>query len=86
MDQAKNAQTIKELTMLLLYLTSWEEKNSFGDTPFRNAWKGYDFNIINELADDELLYQGKHPSRSKSVTLSEEGIAYAQSLLKKYQL
>ena len=38
---------IEELTLLLMYLTSWEE----GKEPYNctKSWKGYDFEIINEL-------------------------------------
>ena len=34
-------EKIKELTLLLLYLNSWIEKESYGE--FYRAWKGYDF-------------------------------------------
>lgn len=31
-------EQIKELTLLLLYLTSWTEKESYGE--YQRAWKG----------------------------------------------
>ena len=37
-------ERIKELTLILLYLTSWEEKNIPGE--MRRSWKGYDFDIL----------------------------------------
>lgn len=37
-------ERIKELTLLLLYLTSWEEKNILVE--MRRSWKGYDFDIL----------------------------------------
>lgn len=48
-------EQIKELTLLLLYLTSWKEKDPFGDEYMR-AWKGYDFDILNKLQDEKLIY------------------------------
>lgn len=70
---------IKELTLLLLYLTSWREKEL--PEPIRRSWKGYDFDVINELADEGIINQGK---RSKSVYLTEKGIELAEKLQKKY--
>ena len=40
-------EQIKELTLLLLYLTSWTEKEPYGE--YQRAWKGYDFDILNKL-------------------------------------
>ena len=75
-----NKQTIKELTLMLLYLTSWTEK---GLHDVQRSWKGYDFDILNELADEGLISESK---RSKSVYLFEDGILKANTLLKKYGL
>ena len=70
---------LKELTLLMLYLTSWEE-NEFG-IKYRRSWKGYDFGILNELSDEGLI-GGSH--KSKSVSIGEDGIKKAKELLKKY--
>ena len=43
-------EKIKELTLLLLYLTSWKEADVFGE--MRRSWKGYPFEVINELTDE----------------------------------
>ena len=40
-------EQIEELTLLLLYLTSWTEKEPYGE--YQRAWKGYDFDILNKL-------------------------------------
>lgn len=72
-------ETVKELTLLLMYLTSWEEDVGFAQA--RRTWKGYDFDIINELTDEDLI-SGSH--RSKSVYLTDEGIKMAEQLAKKY--
>lgn len=72
-------ETVKELTLLLMYLTSWEEDVGFAQA--RHTWKGYPFDVINELTDEDLI-SGSH--RSKSVYLTDEGIKEAEQLVKKY--
>lgn len=46
------------------------------------AWKGYEFEIINELEEEDYLRQGSH--RSKSVVISEKGLKLSRELLDKY--
>jgi len=72
-------EQIKELTLLLLYLNSWVEKEPYGE--FRRAWKGYDFDILNELTDEGLVNAG---GRSKSASFNAEGEAKALELLNAY--
>lgn len=55
--EIRYGRTIKELTLLLLYLNSWIEKEPYGE--FHRAWKGYDFDILN-LLEDENLIGGNH--------------------------
>lgn len=70
---------IKELSLLLLYLTSWKESD-FHDE-LRRSWKGYPFDTLNELTDEDLI---RGSIRSKSVYLTEAGIKKAEELMKKY--
>ncbi len=73
--------TIKELTLMLMYLTSWEESlvpglrrkpDRAGIYPkARVCWKGYDFDILNELTDEKLVYPRCH---SKSASFTDEGM------------
>ena len=72
-------EKIKELTLMLLHLTSWDE-NELG-MKYRRSWKGYDFDILNELGDEDFIRGG---NRSKSVMLTDEGIKKAKELLKQY--
>lgn len=67
-------QTIK-LTLLLLYLNSWEEKE-YGQS-FRRAWKGHEFDALNKLEEDAFITQSK---TAKSLYLTEEGIKAAKEL------
>ena len=46
-------EKIKELTLLLLYLNSWVEKEPYGE--FHRAWKGYDFDILNALEESFMI-------------------------------
>lgn len=82
-------KTIEELTLLLMYLTSWEEEavdydnnNNLEKIKIKKSWKGYSFDVINELTNKGYLYQTNY--KNKSVTLTEEGTSLADSLIKKY--
>ena len=70
---------VKELTLMLLYLTSWKEDELPGE--MRRSWKGYPFEILDELTEEDLLRGSK---RSKSVYLTEAGIKKAEALVQEY--
>lgn len=72
-------ETIKELTLMLLYLTSWEE-NEFGMT-YNRSWKGYNFDILNKLSEEDFITDSK---KSKSIGITDEKIARAKKLLNKF--
>ena len=76
-------KAMKELTMVLMYLSKFSEKNRFSSSK-DITWKGYSFDVINELDKDEFIYQSSH--RSKSVKITEEGIKFAQKLMEKYNI
>ena len=86
---AENDKTIEELVLLLMYLTSWEEKIKGLDAEkkkvvlaeIRRAWKGYPFDAINMLIDKDYL---RGSFRAKSVTFTDEGMKKAEELKKKY--
>ena len=86
MDNKLTEQVKKELTMMLLYLSRFKDRDipSLDGREIFNAWKGYDFDILNELDDEDYIRQGAHPSRSKSVYITETGIEMAKELLDKY--
>ncbi len=80
-------KNIEELTLLLMYLTSWEEKGYVRDendevkeTKIKTSWKGYSFDVINKLTDENYLYY----SKGKSVTITSEGEKLAKELMNKY--
>ena len=71
------------LEMILMYLTRYNEKDRFVNTTDM-AWKGYDFETINELDSDGFIGQGGH--RSKYVVIAEKGLELSRELLNKYHI
>ena len=71
--------TIKELTLLLIYLTSWKEDTNL--IKVQRSWKGYPFETLDELNEEEYIDGNK---RAKSIYLTEKGVVKAQELMKKY--
>lgn len=69
---------IKELTLLLLYLTSWKENDG---SEFHRSWKGYPFEVLNELTEKGYIGGSFH---SKSVYFTNEGVQEAMQLVEKY--
>ncbi len=72
-------QAAKDMTLMLLYLLSWEEGQA--DMVYHRAWKGYDFSLLNELEEEGLIY-GSH--KAKSVAIDVSGINKARELLREY--
>jgi len=70
-----NSEKTAKLTLLLIYLTSWDEKDLVSN--MRRAWKGYDFDTLDELEEDGLISQSK---TAKSVYLTEKGLNAARML------
>ena len=86
------ANRIRELTLMLMYLTSWEEhdtpglravkKKELGQYPLvRRCWKGYDFHLLHERAEGGLIYDS---GRAQPAQITPEGEAEAQRLLEQY--
>jgi len=72
-------KTIKELTLLLIYLTSWQE--DAGLTKVQKSWKGYPFEVLDKLNEEKYIEGSKY---AKSVYLTEEGLSKVKELMKKY--
>lgn len=70
---------LEELTLVSLYLSSWEE----GKAPysFRRAWKGHRFEVLDALDEQGLVAQGR--PGTKSLHLTDEGVARARELLQR---
>jgi hypothetical protein len=78
----KMDEQIKELNLLVLYLSGWEEESrkASGQKIFR-SWKGYLFDIINEFEEKELIKQNR---KSKSVIFTDKGKRKAEEIKKKF--
>ncbi|WP_180349992.1 DUF6429 family protein [Bacillus sp. D386] len=72
---------IDELTLLLLYLTSFKDDYGLGEA--QRSWKGYPFESLNELSEKCFIIDSK---RSKSVYLTDDGIEEAKKLIEKYHI
>ncbi len=82
-------KNIEELTLLLMYLTSWEEDGYVADengrpkeAKIKTTWKGYSFDVINNLMAENFLYYSQY--KNKSVSLTQEGEELAKKLIDKY--
>ncbi|MGD2087420.1 MAG: DUF6429 family protein [Candidatus Aminicenantes bacterium] len=76
-------QQITDLTLLLIYLTGWEEdkKNDPGEKVLR-AWIFHKYEILDRLENRGLIR--KLPG-GKSLTVTEQGKQEAEELKKKYR-
>lgn len=72
-------EQIKEITLLLAYLTSWDEKDRLLQQEFKKSWKGYDFDILNKLNEEEYIYQ---ENKKKYFIWEEKGIDEVKRLIK----
>lgn len=86
MKWTKAEEAMQELTMMLMYLSRFTDGEKFAEAKDFYAWKGYNFDILNELDNNDYIRQGKHPSRSKSVYITDTGIEKARELLNTYSI
>lgn len=73
-------QIVEELTLLLLHLTSWEER-IHTELTIHRAWKGFRFEALDALEEAGYLNQSRG---AKSVTLTQAGIERARALTARY--
>jgi len=74
---------IKDLSLLLMSLTGWEEdsKKDPGEKIIK-SWKGYSFEALNELEEENLIHQTR--GTGKIVILTKDGEDKAKELQSKY--
>jgi hypothetical protein len=74
-------ERIKDLNLLLLYLCGWQEdsRQTPGEKVFR-SWKGFLFNILNQLEEEKMIRQIKG---GKSLIITDAGLHRAQQLKEK---
>ena len=78
MEKTRPDVAMKELAMMLMYLSRIVEK----DASMPYAWKGYDFQVLNDLDADDCIDQGRYGT--KRAYILDKGVDYARSLLAKY--
>lgn len=77
---------IRELTLMLMYLTSWEDhdapglravkKKELGSYPLvRRCWKGYDFRLLKDLVEEGLICDS---GRTRPAQITSEGESEAK--------
>ncbi len=69
-------EKVDELTLALLYLTSFE------DRPGMRAWKGMDWDTMNRLHEKGFI--GNPAGKAKSVIMTKEGCKRARELFEAY--
>lgn len=84
MEKTNSEQAMCELTMMLIYLSRFADGEKFEDAKDFYSWKGYNFNVLNKLENDDYIRQGDRPSRSKKMYITGSGIEQAKELLNKY--
>jgi hypothetical protein len=84
MDKIDAKTAMEELSMMLIYLSHFTERDRFANSDDKYAWKGYDFDILNQLDNKDYIRQGSH--RSKSMYITKKGEAKAKELMQKYNV
>ena len=84
MEKTDAKTAMEELTMMLIYLSHFTEQDRFANKDDKYAWKGYNFDMLNKLDEQDYIRQGSH--RSKSMYITKEGESRAKELLEKYNI
>ena len=74
-------EQIRELTLLLIYLTAWNEKDRFVKNGILTSWSGYEHSVLNEFEEKEYFWKS---GNNKKLHLTPEGIDEIEKILKKY--
>ncbi len=82
MNKTDAKTAMEELSMILIYLSHFTERDRLADPDNKYAWKGYDFDILNQLDEKDYIRQGSQ--RSKSMYITKDGEAKAKDLMEKY--
>lgn len=85
-DKKNYEQAVEELSLMLMYLTRTQDNNEF--CRYRElSWKGYDFEMLDKLSGEELIFQPRsRRGYDKYLYLTEQGRQRAQELLAEYGL
>ena len=64
MDIADAKNAMEELSMILIYLAHFAERDRFANQDDKYAWKGYNSDSLNKLEEKDYIRQGSHRSKS----------------------
>lgn len=72
----EESRLLEDLTLLLLYAQSWQEK--VGESLYvARSWKSYDFNVLDRLTEKGYITSSR---RAKSVILTDDGLKRGREL------
>jgi Domain of unknown function (DUF6429) len=76
-------ELIVQLTLMLAYLSAWDENyhKKFGNRPMLKAWKGYAFEVLDELESCGWITKS---NTAKSIRVTDAGIKQAEEWMKVY--
>lgn len=58
MNKADAKTAMEELSMILIYLSHFTERDRFADPNSKYAWKGYGVDILNQLDEKDYIRRG----------------------------
>ena len=86
MEKIDAKQAIEEITLMLLYLARiGDHKNPMFVNEYY-AWRGMDFDAIDELEREGCLEQGSYRRKNRIMHLKKNGLKEAKKLLEKYKI
>ena len=53
MDKTDAKTAMEELSIMLIYLSHFTERDRFANPDDKYAWKGYDFDVLNQLDEKD---------------------------------
>ena len=77
MERSQRERLTEELTLVLLYLTSFTEKQC---PNVRMAWKTHDWTALDDLAEDGFMVP-PHNRKNYTRYFTDEGVEKAKELL-----
>jgi len=80
MENDKKNKLRQDLSLALMHLCAWEEKDITRSVIYR-CWKGYDFAVMDHLKKNDLI---DFNYKAKSLYITDKGIREAERILAKF--
>jgi hypothetical protein len=78
-ESSNKKQLIADLSLVLLYLTSWTE-NKGTDFECLRSWRSYDWDALDSLQETDLISFSR---KNKSAYLTNKGIESAKEIIER---